>query len=513
MSSFGDSMLRLLKNNKELSIIILIAFLLRVIGFWHGFPIIFNVDEPALVRSALGIRFTPNPHHFDWPHLHFYLNALLYSAYIKFRGAALGFPFLQETVLWRDPVIFYLISRIFNAVLGALTIIPIYFTAKSIYNKRAGVMASLLFTVFVLHVRASHFALIDVPTTFWLAFSVLFASKALVAPSYRNYLLSGLFAGFAMSTKYNGLFASLSLAVTHLILLMRDRKLLTTSEFYLKPMIAFLVCVGGFLLGTPYALFDYATFARTDSPIGALWQFTNVGSVTFGKHLLNFFFYSPLTLIRDLGYTPFILFLCFIANSLVHILRSRGREQSITHLERLLFIALPALLIIYNVSGYDKTRSHYYMPSYTFIALGGGLFLASVTRTKRHMQLALISLVIPLVLSLYQVFILSIKDTRIIAYDYLEKAKPSTLIYKGEEFKEAAVRFKSTAKVVKLRNVSDINLYNTGHFVLINPVRANPLNDVPYSVPFPKVMTVDNKFRNGPQIDIYVLSPILYEAN
>lgn len=506
-------MLRLLKNNKELSTIILIAFLLRVIGFWHGFPIIFNVDEPALVRSALGIRFTPNPHHFDWPHLHFYLNAALYTIYIKFRGVALGFPFLQETVLWRDPVIFYLISRIFNALLGSLTVIPIYLTAKNLVNKRAGIFAALLFTVFVLHVRASHFALIDVPTTFWLAFSVLFASRVFKDPSYKNYMLSGLFAGLAMSTKYNGLFASFSLAVTHLILSMRNRNSWTTREFYLKPLTAFLMCVGGFLMGTPYALFDYKTFTRTDSSLGALWQFTNVGNASFVKHILNFFIYSPLTLIRDLGYTPFILFLCFIAYSLFHILRSRGREQNRTHLERLLFIALPALLIIYNVSGYDKTRSHYYMPSYTFIALGGGLFIASLTRTKRHMQLALISLVIPLVLSLYQVFILSIKDTRIIAYDYLERARPSTLIYKGEEFKEAAVRFKSTAKVVKLRNVSDISLYNTGHFVLINPVRANPLNDVPYSVPFPKVMTIDNKFRNGPQIDVYVLSPILYEAN
>ncbi|MEN9389536.1 MAG: hypothetical protein RLY61_620, partial [Candidatus Parcubacteria bacterium] len=35
----------------------------------------------------------------------------------------------------------------------------------------------------------------------------------------------------------------------------------------------------------------------------------------------------------------------------------------------------------------------------------------------------------------------------------------------------------------------------------------------PYSVPFPKVMNIANKFRNGPEIDIYFLSPILYEAN
>lgn len=506
-------MLRLLKNNKELISIVIAALLLRLLGFWHGFPIIFNVDEPALVRSALALRFELNPKHFDWPHLHFYLNYFVYFAYIKFRGLFLDFAFLRETVLWRDPIIFYLISRVFNAVLGTLTVIPIYFTAKSLYNKRAGILASLLFTVFVLHVRASHFALIDVPTTFWLAFSVFFAGRVLTNQSYKNYMLSGLFAGLAMSTKYNGLFASSSLAATHLILLMRDRKLLSTREFYLKPIIAFLICVGGFLLGTPYALLDYSTFTRTDSSIGALWQFTNVGSVTFGKHLLNFFFYSPITLIRDLGYTPFILFLCFIAYSLFHIMRTRDREQGYTHLERLLFIALPALLIIYNVSGYDKTRSHYYMPSYTFIALGGGLFLASVTRTRRHMQLALVSLVIPLVLSLYQVFILSVKDTRIVAYEYLERAKPSTLLYKGEEFREAAVRFKSTAEVIKLRDASDLNKYNTGHFVLINPAKANPLNGVPYSVPFPKVMTIDNKFRNGPQIDIYVLSPILYEAN
>jgi 4-amino-4-deoxy-L-arabinose transferase-like glycosyltransferase len=506
-------MLRLLKNNKELSIIVLAAFLLRVTGFWHGFPIIFNVDEPALVRSAMSLRFELNPRHFDWPHLHFYLNYFIYVAYLKFRGFFLDSAFLRETVLWREPVIFYLITRIFNAFLGALTIIPIYHIAKNLADKRAGIFAALLFAVFVLHVRASHFALIDVPTTFWLAFSVLFASKALTHPSYSNYLLSGLFAGFAMSTKYNGLFASLSLAATHLIFILRDKTFLATKEFYLKPMLAVVVCIGGFLLGTPYALIDYKTFSRTDGYLGAFWQFTNVGSASFGEHILNFFIYSPLTLIRDLGYTPFLLFLCFIAYGLFHILRTKSNTQNRTHLERLLFIAVPALLIIYNVSGYEKTRSHYFMPSYTFIALGGGMFLASIARSKRHMQVAMLSLAIPLTLSLYQVFILSIKDTRILAYEYLQRARPSTLIYKGEEFKEAAVRFKSTAKVVKLRRVSDIGLYTAGHFVLTNPVKAGPLSDMPYSVPFPKVMNIANKFRNGPEIDIYFLSPILYEAN
>ncbi len=67
-------LINLLKANKPLVLIILLAFFVRVIGIWHSFPDIVHPDEPTIVRSALGVRFFPNPKHFDWPHLYIYAN-------------------------------------------------------------------------------------------------------------------------------------------------------------------------------------------------------------------------------------------------------------------------------------------------------------------------------------------------------------------------------------------------------------------------------------------------------
>ena len=70
----------------SLVLIILVGLILRLTGIQHGFPFIFHPDEPTIIRSALGIRFNPNPMHFDWPHLYIYINYFLYMLFGKFRS-------------------------------------------------------------------------------------------------------------------------------------------------------------------------------------------------------------------------------------------------------------------------------------------------------------------------------------------------------------------------------------------------------------------------------------------
>ena len=169
------------KVSKPLLLILLLGLFLRLYGISYGFPFIYSVDEPALVRTATGIRFESNPKHFDWPHLHFYLNFFLYMLIYVVRGAfqVLGLkPFISNLmpILWRDPLVFYLASRIFNAALGAFTAIPVFLTGKKLFNERVGLLSALAITLFPYHAYNSHFALIDVPMTFWFSLSVYFSS-------------------------------------------------------------------------------------------------------------------------------------------------------------------------------------------------------------------------------------------------------------------------------------------------------------------------------------------------
>src|SRR3972149_2896119 len=144
-------MLAAIRKNSDLQLllaIVLVGLGLRLWGIEHGFPFIFHPDEPAVVRSALGIRFEANPKHFDWPHLHFYLNYFLFFLFIKARGLAqaLGlqaFLAAKFPLLWEDPLVFYWLSRVFDAFLGALTAVPVFLAGRKLFSKRVGLLAAL----------------------------------------------------------------------------------------------------------------------------------------------------------------------------------------------------------------------------------------------------------------------------------------------------------------------------------------------------------------------------------
>ena len=139
---------RKLEPNWILLLIILLGLILRLTGIQHGFPFIFHPDEPTIIRSALGIRFDPNPKHFDWPHLYIYINYFLYMLFAKFRSL-LEAANLKNTLssvfplIWNDDLIFYYLTRCLSAILGALTAIPLYLTSKNLFGKKAGILTAL----------------------------------------------------------------------------------------------------------------------------------------------------------------------------------------------------------------------------------------------------------------------------------------------------------------------------------------------------------------------------------
>src|SRR3989344_1801428 len=168
--------------SKYLLFIIIIGLILRFVGITHSFPYIFHPDEPTIVRSALGIRFNPNPGHFDWPHLYVYLNYLLFMVFAKVRDFLTEFGYKEQVsfyapIIWNDDLIFYLLTRSFTAILGALTAIPVYLAAKEVFNTRVGLLSALAISVVPFHVWHSHYSLTDVPMTFFLAWAIYFSTK------------------------------------------------------------------------------------------------------------------------------------------------------------------------------------------------------------------------------------------------------------------------------------------------------------------------------------------------
>ena len=281
-------------------VVIAVALIIRLIGITHGFPYIYHPDEPTVVRSALGLRFDLNPHHFDWPHLYYYLNYFVYLVFAKIRDLVTMVGLRNwltniAPIIYNDNLIFYLLTRIFSVVLGALTIIPVYLWIKKIVSKNAAILAAGLFALTPLHVRNSHYTLIDVPMLFFLSWSLFFSS---VSP-----VLAGLFLGFSASTKYNGILGGLFIVIYYF--LCKSKPLIQRIVNVIKLGIFTII---GFFIGTPYALLDFETFKITDGPQGALWQFTNVGKATFAEQIWKFFSAMLIKLSDDLGYGAVIIF-------------------------------------------------------------------------------------------------------------------------------------------------------------------------------------------------------------
>ncbi len=358
--------------------IIILALVLRFVGIQHGFPFISHPDEATIVNSALGVRFDLNPRHFDWPHLFIYLNYFLYMAFAKLRDVVVAYGYKAQVqtalpLVWNDDLIFYFLSRSFAALLGALTVIPVFLTTKTLFGKRAGLLAALAMAVVPFHVWHSHYALADVPMMFFLAWSLYFSALILFKKDTANYVWAGLFAGLAASTKYNGLLIAGAIILAHFIRVLSEKDESTISlKFFGSLVIAGFTTVVGFLVGTPFALLDYKTFMQTDSPQGALWQFTNVGNVDFSTHVKQFFDVLTFKLPENFGYTLLILFL----SAFVYVMLNAVKNKKMWINKDLLFFTLVGLGLIFYVSGLEKTRAHYFFIAYPAVIVGGIGFLS-----------------------------------------------------------------------------------------------------------------------------------------
>ncbi len=425
---------KFLYKNRYILGIFFIALLIRLIGITHGFPFIFHPDEPSVIRSSYGFYFTNNPGHFDWPHLHFYLNFLIYAFFIKMR-VLIQLLDLREffenlfPLMWRDPLVFYFISRLFDAFLGALTIFPIYLVGKQLFNNKIGLLSAVVFSVMPHHVWTSHYALIDVPMVFWASWGFYFVTNILTSSAYKNYVLAGLFIGFSASTKYHGGLLAPAVLLAHILRIYAEKKETLFSLTSLKLLtISGLFCVAGFLLGTPYALLDFDTFTVTDNSKGALWQFTNVGGVSLGTQVKQLFSFVANGLPSDVGYSPVILFL-FGLFSWTRVIKNKENADR----KKLALLFIPSVFLLFYISGFEKIRSHFYLITYPFIAIISGYYLSSFYSKKGKFYKILVYgfLLVPFALSIRYTAVLAREDTRVQLYNYLESniTKDDTLLY------------------------------------------------------------------------------------
>jgi len=298
---------------KETLFLILILFAaagLRFWGIWFGLPDPeCRSDETEIVFRALRmITGDFNPHYFVYPGLYMYLYYVCYFFYfcvLFITGNADAFIELLHRYFF-DPTPFMLIARAVTATMGTLTVYLVYRMGKRLRGVPLGMTSAALLAFCFLHGRDSHFAVTDVPSTFFMTASLYFILELYQNGGRKSYLLAGLLAGLAAATKYTAILLLVPLLLAHLLRYSGEKRLLASLGDR-RLWISLLVLIIAFLVTTPYTLLDFPTFWHD-----FLWQMQRTGHGWVIETGPGYLYHLKITFRYGLGliweiFLPFIL--------------------------------------------------------------------------------------------------------------------------------------------------------------------------------------------------------------
>ena len=241
------------RKNVFLLCLLFIAFVVRFKGVWFGYPLPVHFDEPKLVETALCMIQTGdlNPHFFNYPTLNIYLQAILYQTIRFFLTIFFGISSSEIPIIW-----YYIAGRTFNVLISVLTIFITYEIGRRLFSSLAGLFSAFFLTFSFLHVANSFLVTVDSSVVFWMSLSTLMAVLIYTeGKKTKYYLLCGIFAGLAISSKYTAFVCVTPLLVADYAQSRIDK------DWMGKGIIVGLFAIPiAFLMTTPYAVLDFNTF-------------------------------------------------------------------------------------------------------------------------------------------------------------------------------------------------------------------------------------------------------------
>lgn len=238
-----------------LVLIALVAFGLRVYAVGWGLPYTPHPDEPVIVNAVLGMlrRGDWNPRYFGYPSLYFYALRLVLAAHLRY-GLGTGlYRSIADLPLTTDIYVttpgFYVWGRTLTALLGTLTLVPLYLIGRRWWGVGVGLVAAALLAFMPFHMRNSQYITVDVATALTALLALAATLRILERPGWRTYALAGFLMGLAAATKYNVSLIALTIAVAHAMVWgrasLRRGGLLAWAGLW---------SLIGFVAGTPYAV-------------------------------------------------------------------------------------------------------------------------------------------------------------------------------------------------------------------------------------------------------------------
>lgn len=196
---------------RALGVVLVLAFVLGIWGIQWGLPGGWAPDEltPAYVIEAIHQQFA-NGWHTLYPPVQFYLLAPAVAPFLL--AGSLGFVSLETgDVALAIP----LLMRVVTLLMGLSVVLATYLTGATAFDRRSGVLASLIMALTLPFVYYTKTANTDVPYLFWLAWSFWAYVRLWRSDGAGEYAWFGVTAALAVCTKDQayGFYALIPLAL------------------------------------------------------------------------------------------------------------------------------------------------------------------------------------------------------------------------------------------------------------------------------------------------------------
>jgi len=372
---------RIKKENLIIPIVLLIAFILRMIGINFGLPYKYHIDEqfyvPWSLRLLNGEISMPAITH--GPNFYLFNLAILdiFIYFILFIFGKVNSPNQFAHLYELDPSSVYLAARLFSVITGTLTVLIVYVIGKRIWNKEVGLFAAIVLGLSFLHIRQSHFAVPDVFLTFCISLSFLMIIHALETKTITAFSLAGFVAGISSGVKFTGGLIALSLIVATLTFgLTFPLRMNNKPTFWRWFKLLLIVSTSfslGFMISYPVIILNPQTFIE-DLKIQSQWALNGFPPWQLDEFPAYIFYVK--ILIQFVGLAPFILGLLGVAYEIVW-----GSKIS-----RFLFTFLVPYYFLIILSRYYFAR--FVLPMVPFLALFAGSFsfliVENLKKSKYH---------------------------------------------------------------------------------------------------------------------------------
>ncbi len=458
-----------------IGVVIWFAFLVRYYHTSIGLPYLYYWDEPQTASTALAMMKSGdfNPHFFAYGTFIIYANLVVdILHYFSLMGLPSNDPNYLTTLSdiqinvdtgWKWSIShpsFYHANRVFSVILGTSTVLVTYLISKIVFNRYIALISASFLATLYFHVLRSAWVATDSPVALFVLLVVLFSLLFIQTQKLSYFILSLVFVGISIATKYN---AGISILIPFISLIWLSYSVKGSIKTYMW-FLSLSLPIVIFIMIMPYSIVDLPTFLRHIG--GEIRHYKVLGqgvddSVTPGiahlkLQLLNFY--------HNIG----------LLNTIMAILGVVGI------LFRPLFIftlIMPLLYISYMV-GMRVSYHRNFIQVYPFIALlfGSGFYILYrvIDRVKRGYRL-----VAPIVVTLLALLLLVPQAYRTLKLSKIERD----------------ARDSRTHAINTINRLKGYNRVVIAKELRVHPIELKLLN-IPYTIE-PLLTIASTKNRDG----------------